>query len=203
MAARRRVAFFLEDTAQEALIPALFRRLVEEEGYPTDQCEYFVLSARGGGSLKSLKQFLKDAKRRSHLAADVLVVGSDANCKGFVSRRDLISHIAAKSPFEIVIPAIPDPHIERWYLLDMQALRQASGVPIVGDVPAYKCDKHRYKILLRDAFRESGIIPPMGGIEYGELVAANMDLYSACKLDAGLAAFVDRVRSWIRQSGIS
>jgi len=37
MAAKRRVVIFLEDSAQEAIIPPLFKRLVSEEGFALNQ----------------------------------------------------------------------------------------------------------------------------------------------------------------------
>ena len=86
MAVERHVAFFLEDSAQEAIVPPLFRRLADEEGFAPDQIVVQVLSARGGGSLAAFRQFLKDARRRGHLNADLLVVGVDANCKGFAEQ---------------------------------------------------------------------------------------------------------------------
>lgn len=131
--------------------------------------------------------------------ADVLIVGSDANCQGFVARRNAILKAVSKSPYPKVIPAIPDPHVERWFMVDMQALRAASGVDLRGDIPQYKCDKNRYKTLLREAFRDTGVMPPLGGIEYGSRVASLMDLYSSCKYDTGLSAFVSDFRSWLRQ----
>ncbi len=41
-------------------------------------------------SLRAFRDFLKDARRPGHLSADLLVVGVDANCKGFSVRRDLV-----------------------------------------------------------------------------------------------------------------
>ena len=157
MAGEPRVAFFLEDSAQEAIIPPLFQRLAVEEGFTADQIVSQVLSARGGGSIAAFRQFLKDARRRGHLNADLLVVGVDANCKGFTARRDLVMKAAAKSPYGEIIAAIPDPHVERWYLLDVSALSIAAGTPIATSAPAYKCEKNHYKTLLRQAFTRTGI----------------------------------------------
>ncbi len=203
MAGERRVAFFLEDSAQEAIIPPLFQRLAAEEGFTADQIIAQVLSARGGGSLTAFRQFLKDAQRRGHLNADLLVVGVDANCKGFTVRRDLVMKAAAKSPYGEIIAAIPDPHVERWYLLDTPALSQAAGVPIAVSVPAYKCEKNRYKTFLRQAFLNTGITPPLGGLEYGPVVAQHMDLYAAGKEDHGLNDFVEKARAWLKRVKVS
>jgi len=200
MAAERRVAFFLEDSAQEAIIPPLFSRLAAEEGCEASQFDFQVLSARGGGSLSAFRQFLKDARRRGHLNADLLIVAVDANCKGFTVRRDLVLKAAGKTPpYREIITAIPDPHVERWFLLDMAALSNAAGAPIASSVPAYKCEKNHYKTLLRQAFTDSGIAPPLGGLEYGPLVAKGMDLFAAAKQDLGLADYVERTRAWLKR----
>jgi hypothetical protein len=198
MADKHRVAFFLEDSAQEAIIPPLFSRLAEEEGLPPADLEFQVLYARGGASLEAFRIFLDDARDQPYLRSDLLVVGSDANCKGFTSRRDTVTAMAAKFPSQEFVTAIPDPHVERWYMLDLHALSQAAGVPLAVSPPPYKCDKNYYKTLLRHAFRGTEVTPPLGGIEYGPLVAKSMDLYQAAKQDHGLADFIDKTRAWLK-----
>jgi len=201
MADKQRVAFFLEDSAQEAIIPPLFSRLADEEGWEASQLDLQVLSARGGGSLSAFRQFLRDVRQPGHLDADLLIVGADANCKGFTARRELVIKAATKSSYlREIITAIPDPHVERWYLLDVAALANAAGAPIAASVPAYKCEKNHYKTLLRKAFSGSGIAPPLGGLEYGPLVAKQMDLFAAAKQDHGLADYVEKARAWLKRS---
>ena len=127
-------------------------------------------------------------------------MGVDANCKGFTVRRDLVLKAAGKAlPYREIITAIPDPHVERWFLLDMVALSNAAGAPVAASVPAYKCEKNHYKTLLRQAFAGSGIAPPLGGLEYGPLVAQGMDLFAAAKLDHGLADYVEKARAWLKR----
>ncbi len=199
MGGKRRVAFFLEDSAQEAIIPPLFSRIAEEEGLLPADLEFQVLYARGGASLEAFRAFLQDARDQPYLRADLLVVGSDANCKGFTARRDTVSAVAAKSPFQEFVTAIPDPHVERWFMLDLHALSDAAGVSLSIPTPAYKCDKNRYKTLLRQAFRGTEVTPPFGGIEFGPIVAKTMDLYQAAKQDHGLADYVEKARAWINR----
>ena len=146
-----------------------------------------------------IKDFLADAKRRMHLPADLLIVGSDGNCKGFAARRDEIKAVSANPPYPIVVTAVPDPHVERWYLLDPSALSKAAGISKMPALPAHKCEKDYYKQLLRSAFNNSSIIPLLGGTEYGPLVAAEMDLYAASKADHGFAEFIDGVKSWLKR----
>jgi hypothetical protein len=199
MAASVSVAFFLEDIGQEAIVPAIFRRVAAEEGLESDQLECRVLHSRGGGSLSAFTKFLKDAKKSPSTNANLLVVGLDGNCKGFATRRDQILTKAQGSSFAEVIAAVPDPHVERWYLLDIPALENASGVHIsLTPVPA-KCEKNFYKHLLRQAFDGTEVTPPLGGIEYGERIAGVMDLYNASKQDHGLGDFVAKSRAWLRR----
>ena len=192
------VTFFLEDSAQEAFIPPLVSRLVEGEGLSLDEFEFSVLSARGGGSIRALKEYVRDVKRRKTAVPEALVVGVDGNCKGFADRRKQIEGIAGAEIFPAVVTAVPDPHVERWYLLDAPALSNAVGVPVAPVPPKAKCEKGHYKKLLRDTFAESGVTPPLGGIEYGPDVARDIDLYEAGKLDPALQDFVDRARAWLK-----
>jgi len=199
MAAKYTIAYFLEDIGQEAIIPPLVKRLIREAGKPADDFEHRTLNARGGRSISSYKTFLADARRRMHLPADLLIVGSDGNCQGFAKRRDEIRAEAADPPYPNVVTAVPDPHIERWYLLDIPALSVAAGLSKIPALQQHKCDKDYYKRLLRSAFDGSSVIPPLGGTEYGPLVADRIDLYAAGKADHGLAEFVKAVRDWIKQ----
>jgi hypothetical protein len=198
MAVSKRVVFFLEDSAHEAIIPPLFLRLADKAQVDLE-CQ--VLHARGGGSVSALKEFLSDVRQSPCLQANLLVVGADANCQGFSTKRDLVEKATSRSRYEHkFIAAIPDPHVERWYMLDIQALSQAAGVTISTVLPPYKCEKNYYKTLLRKAFIGTEIIPPLGGVEYGPLIAKTMDLYSASKKDHGLADFVEKTRAWLKQS---
>jgi len=129
----------------------------------------------------------------------VLIVGSDGNCNGFSKRKKQLSDATKGEAFPIVITAVPDPHVERWYLLDSMALAQAAGVPVQAVAPTVKCDKGHYKKLLKKAFTEQNLFPPLGGAEYGPLVAKTMDLYAAGIADHSLRDFVDQLRSWLRQ----
>ena len=185
-------------------MPPLFSRLAAEAQWVENELDLKVLSARGGGSLTAFRKFLKDARRHGHLNADLLIVGMDANCKGFTVRRDEVAKVAGKSnTYPVVIAAIPEPHVERWYLLDLTALGKAAGVPIVAAAPAYICEKNHYKTLLRQAFKDSGITPPLGGLEYGPLIAQHMDLFAAAKQDHGLAEYVEKARAWLKQAKTS
>ncbi len=194
------IIFFLEDGAQEALIPHIVRRLIVDEGKNPLDYELRTLSARGGGSIRAYKEFIKGVKKRKTPTADVLIVGSDGNCNGFAKRRTQLNAAAKDVPYPAIITAIPDPHVERWYLLDSQALAGAAGVPLQAIPPSAKCDKGHYKKLLKGAFAQHNLFPPLGGAEYGPLVAQKMDLYAAGVADHALRDFIEQVRDWLRQN---
>ena len=199
MAARKRIVFFLEDAAQEAIMPPLFARLLRDGKVAGERFELRVLSSRGGDSIRAYELFLKELASGSQLAPDALVVGSDGNCKGYTVRREQLREIAkSNAPKVSIITAVPDPHVERWYMLDPKALAEVVGCPVVAAVPAYKCAKDHYKQILREAFRGSGVNPPLGGAEYGPGFADGMNLYAAGKADAGLGDYIAQVRTWIR-----
>jgi len=197
--AKYKIIFFLEDSAQEVFICAMVERLIQDEGKNLRDYDLRVLSSRGGGSIRAYKDFLGQVKKRKYLDADVLIVGSDGNCNGFAKRKQQLMDASQSIPYPVVISAVPDPHIERWYLLDSQALAEAAGVPVQVVSPTVKCDKNHYKNLLKKALTEQGIIPPLGGAEYGSIVAKSMDVYRAGTVDHSLRDFIDQVRSWLRR----
>lgn len=198
---RYKIIFFLEDTAQEAFIRAMVERLIQDEGKNVKNYDLRVLTSRGGGSIRAYKDFLRQVKKRKYLDADVLIVGSDGNCNGFVKRKQQLLDASKSIPYPEVISAVPDPHIERWYLLDSQALVDAADVPVKAVSPTVKCDKNHYKNLLKKAFTDQGVIPLLGGAEYGSIVAKSMDIYTAGTVDHSLRDFIDQVRSWLRRQG--
>ncbi len=198
---KSKIIFFLEDAAQESFIRAMVERLIHDEGKDVSDYALHVLSSRGGGSIRAYKDFLIQAKKRNYLDADVLVVGSDGNCNGFVKRKQQLLDASKGLSYPEVISAVPDPHIERWYLLDSQALADAAEVPVKVVSPIAKCDKNHYKNLLKKALTDQGVFPLLGGAEYGEIVAKSMNIYAAGAVDHSLRDFIDQVRSWIKRRG--
>jgi hypothetical protein len=60
--------------------------------------------------------------------------------------------------------AVPDPHIERWLLLDGAAFKAVFGEGC--DAPDLKCSRDRYKSRLIEAIRGTGVTPNLGGLEF-------------------------------------
>lgn len=71
----------------------------------------------------------------------MIVVGTDGNCKGYAARRHEIQKVAESYPElgGLVVYGIPDPHVERWLLVDPQAFKQVLGRGC--DLPQHKCER--------------------------------------------------------------
>lgn len=194
------IALFAEDFGQEEFLSALIERLAREE-----RAEAVVRrrSVRGGRAraLSELSQFVRDIGRSRERLPDLLVVVSDANCEGYVSRRREVERAAAglqetKPGFLIV--AVPDPHVERWMLVDSRAFKAVLGRGC--DAPDSKCEKDRYKQILLDAMKAAGVVPPLGGMEFARDIVDNLDLDRADRLDGSLGQTVASLRNYFRNA---
>lgn len=193
------VDLFAEDRAHEAFISALVRRIFAEEGC-TLQLQ--VRSAVGGHgrAITELKNYqrilLKGLLGLSR--PDLVVVAIDANCRGFVdARNDVLSAIDQTAAGEAAV-ACPDPHIERWFFADPAAFERAVGV---GQAPGRrKCDRDRYKRMLREAVERAGHPPTLDGVEFANDVVREMDLYRASGNEPSLGALIDRLRAFARRA---
>ena len=172
------ITLFCEDSFHEKFIGALLNRF-ENEYHAGVNARF--LSSQGGLSKMhgELKYFLRDLERDRQSLPDSVIVVVDANCQGFNGRKGLMDGVLAHYPrFEqLVSYAIPDPHIERWMLLDAQAFQDVFGRGCT--LPAMKCAKDEYKKLLRREIRASGIDAPLGGEEFAEDIVMAMDLVQA------------------------
>lgn len=190
------VDLFVEDRAHEEFLNPLLRRIAGEEGVAL---EARVRSARGGHAraIGEFKLYQRIAEKGSQELPDLVVVGIDGNCTTFAKKREEIRDAIAP-PFQgKVIAACPDPHVERWYLVDPD-----SFVGVVGHRPSVgkaKCARDHYKGLLADAVRQAGQPPTLGGIEFAAELVRAMDLYRAGKNDASLLAFLDDLRGKLRE----
>ena len=118
------------------------------------------------------------------------MVATDSNCEGLVKREREIDKAGEGWPGKIV-KAIPDPHVERWLLLDGAAFRHAVGRGC--QAPDRKCERERYKDQLIDEIKEAGVIPSLGGIEYADDIVEALDLQRAGQ-DASLGRFLASLR---------
>jgi hypothetical protein len=169
------ITLFCEDSFHEKFIGALLRRFGKDYGVSVTPR---FLSAQGGlpRMHSEFKSFLRDLSRQRQQLPDSIIVVVDANCRGYTGRKDVMDGVLTPyAQFQhLVSYAIPDPHIERWMLVDPRAFQDVFGRGCT--LPAIKCAKDEYKKLLRKEIRESGIEAPLGGEEYAEDIVTAMNL---------------------------
>jgi len=186
----REIALFVEDFAHQAFLAALVQRLAAE--YGIDVRLDWRNARRGHGAVvKELRQFLHDLQLGRDRLPDLVIVATDANCKGLVERLRQITDVTGKVDVPTVC-AVPDPHIERWLLVDSAAFKTVFGHGC--SAPDQKCERGRYKKMLNDAIRASGVTPSLGGIEFFEDIVAAMDFNRAASADASLRKLIDELR---------
>lgn len=190
------VLLFAEDDAQEKFVGALIQRIAAEFGHTL---KLRVRSARGGFPrvLRELEGYSSACERRAEASPDVVVVAVDANCKGLKDRCEEVEAHAGDILRDRLVVAIADPHIERWFLVDGAAFRSVLGHGC--QAPDQKCEKDRYKGFLIRAVRDAGVEPLLGGIEYAEDLAKNIDLKRAAGSDHALRRFISALRMKFEQ----
>ena len=189
----REIALFVEDYAHQQIIGALVRRVA-------DECEVELRldwrsAVRGHAMVvRELTAYLRNLIDQGGPQPHLIIVATDANCKGLNERRREIERPEAPAP---MVLAIPDPHIERWLLLDGAAFRSVFGRGC--DAPDRKCDRNRYKHRLTEAIYATGITPNLGGIEFADDIVANIDFARASRTDRSFKRFVDDLRGASRE----
>ncbi|MGQ9366571.1 hypothetical protein [Azospirillum sp. ST 5-10] len=192
----RRIFLFVEDSAHRRVVAAILNRLARDHGVPVSLRDFNVRHGHPA-VVAELRLFVRDLRRGVQDLPDLLVIATDGNCKGYAERRDELSPIV-EPVAEAVVFAIPDPHVERWLLLDSHAFRQVAGKGC--DAPDRKCERSRYKKRLMDSFRAAGLQPNLGGTEFAGDIFDVVDLDRVAMLDASLGRFLAdltrRFRDW-------
>jgi hypothetical protein len=141
------IILFCEDWFHGQFVGALLRRFAANYGVGV---KARFLSSEGGlpGMQSEFRIFLRDLARQKQGIPHSIIVVVDANCKGYTERRSLIESVLDQyQQFQgLVSYAIPDPHIERWMLVDPGAFQKVFGRGCT--LPATKCAKREYKRLL-------------------------------------------------------
>ncbi len=192
------VFLFGEDSAHEQVVGSILRCLANKLQV---QIQLKVRSATGGHGrvFSALSSFVRDIGDAPVSLPCLVVVAIDANCLGFNQRKQQIDeHCQKLSRRSLpVAHAIPDPHVERWLLVDSAAFKAVLGVGC--DAPDQKCQRGRYKRLLREAIQKAGINPSLGGIEYAADIVAEMDFTHVPHTDESLAKFIASVTQQFRE----
>ena len=189
------IALFGEDYAHRQIVGALTRRVAVEVGVAVRLD--WRSAVRGHARVRQeLGFYLRDLTNQGGPYPDLIVVASDANCQGLQQSIREIAPRTERVPGTVIL-AIPDPHIERWLLLDGAAFRRVFGRGC--NAPAYKCGRDEYKNLLAAAIHAAGITPAFGGIEFAEDIVQAIDLERAMQVDNSLRRFVEELRRALRQ----
>ena len=190
----REITLFCEDSFHESFVAALLRRFEHDYAVPV---KTVPLSSRGGLTRMhyEFSQFLADLQKQQQALPDAIIVVVDANCLGHNDRKSLMDKQLDPYPEfrQLVRYAIPDPHVERWMLVDPRAFRAVFGRGCT--LPAIKCAKDEYKKLLRKEIRESGIEAPLGGEEYAEDMVMKMNLGHVEGREPSLGLFLKGLKS--------
>ena len=185
----REIALFVEDNAHRIVIGALILRIAEECSVHVE-LRWHIAVGGYGRVIEKFRQFMRDLRRQGEPWPDLIIVATDANCRGLNERT---REITGAEDFVPMVYAIPDPHIERWLLLDGAAFKAVFGTGC--DAPDLKCERDHYKRQLIDAIQSTGFTPRLGGIEYAEDIVQHMNLDRIARLDRSFDRFVSDLRS--------
>lgn len=173
MSVKKRVQCFCEDVAQENFIKSLIERAAQQKGVQVDIA--MQGATHGSRVWNELKAYLDLLGKRRANYPDVLVIVLDSDCKKRSEVKNKVMDLIAKRKLNIpVVCAVPEPHIERWYLEDQRAFREVLPKATPKKL-SYRCERDRYKQALREAIRAADIEPLLGGAEYGGDIARALD----------------------------
>lgn len=176
MSRQVKVDLLAEDNAHEEFLLPVVRRVAAEEGVAV---VVRVRSARGGHA-RAIEEFklYQELMTKGVVAGalpDLLIVGIDGNCASFAKKRAEILTAASPSFRDRLVTACPDPHVERWFMIDPEGFHEVVGHrPNVGKK---KCLRDHYKGVLASAVRQAGHPATLGGIEFAREIADRVNWY--------------------------
>ena len=188
------INLFVEDVAHEDFLTALIQRFAD--AYIVE-VNIKASSVRGGRGtvITELKQYLRDLQHNIEDLPDLVIVGTDSNCKGLSERETEINQVTSDLG-DLVISMVPEPHIERWLLLDSEAFKTVFGKGC--PVPDQKCERGRYKGLLLNAIYEATMVPPLDGIERVEELVYAMNFQRVERSDRSIRRFLTALQRQFR-----
>ncbi len=199
MPTQRNIVLAVEDRAHETVILSLVNRIVLDcGGAPSDWTAKVLPSGPGSQSLIAAKEYAKRCQQQIGQAVDLFIVASDSNCVGFVEKKGQISQLVSGYPGRIAL-ALPDPHVERWLLLDPKAFKEGVGLSKGIPAPAYKCDQDHYKKIISQALRNDGIVPQLAGREFAPAIIRKMD-FNIARKQTDFDEFYTSVRAVIQNA---
>ena len=190
----RSINLFVEDIAHEDFLTALIHRLADDYNITVS---IRASSVRGGHGtvITELKQYLQDLRHNKEDLPDIIIVGTDSNCKGFSERETEINQVTSDLG-NLVISMVPEPHIERWFLLDSAAFKTVFGKGC--PPPDRKCERNRYKRLLLQAIQDATTAPPLDGIESVDELVNAMNFQRMAQNDRSIRRFLTALQRQFR-----
>jgi hypothetical protein len=190
------VDLFAEDRGHEEWLRPLVERVSREQGKPVD---IRVRSARGGHgrALTELEIYQKGiVKGIGGKLPDLLIAAIDGNCASFVDAQNAVTSSLLDEFTDRTIIATPDPHVERWYMADLQTFHNVVGV--TPSLKQQKCERDYYKNLLSQAVVNAGHPATLGGIEFARELVDGMSYYRAGRADSSLKHFIEKLSAWFK-----
>ena len=122
----REIVLFVEDFAHRQIIGPLVERIAGEQDVAMRLD--WRSAVRGHGQVaRELGDYLRDVGRQGEPWPHLIVVANRRrNCKGLNERGKEIERCIGQAPAPVVL-AVPDPHVERWLLLDGAAFKAVFG----------------------------------------------------------------------------
>ena len=192
-----RVAIFAEDQGHRQIIGPLVKKIAASQGMDA-ALDWRSMRHGYGKVAQEFERFLIDLRYQDELRPDMVVVATDANCKGLNARRREFNTPTLTSISAIpIVSAIPDPHVERWLLLDGAAFKAVFGKGC--KAPDLKCERDRYKERLINEIRNAGGTSRFGGIEFAEEIVGHMDIDRAARADPSFKRFVEDLKAAIQE----
>jgi hypothetical protein len=187
------IGLFAEDYGHEHVVRTILGRMAMEF---EQQIDIHAVSVRGGfGAVESeLGEYVEALRQFARPLPDLVVVVTDANCTGIFERRKRL-HEITQAIADRVVFAIPNPHVERWLLLDPRAFKQVIGGSCTE--PKAKCSRDRYKQLLVEQLQKAGQQPLLGGLEHARDIILAMEFPQGRKRHE-LDEFVENLRAFFR-----
>ena len=192
----RRVLLFVEDFGHDEILRAVISRLAHEYGI---EVSITSRSATGGHGrvLSELEQYVGRMQQEPGSIPDLLVVATDANCNKYSRRKKTINETLPMTLQYLTVCAIPDPHIERWLLIDSWAFKAVLGKGCAA--PPRKCERALYKRLLIEAIRDAGVTPLIGGIEHARDIVDHIDFGYVERTDNSFGKFLSEIQAKFRE----
>ena len=190
----RNINLFVEDIAHEDFLKALIHRLADESNV---EISIMPFSVRGvhGTVITELKQYVRELQHNKENLPDLVIVGTDSNCNSLLERKKEVNEVITDIA-DIVINMIPEPHIERWLLLDSEAFKKVYGKGC--QKPEQKCERDYYKNILLNEIYKATMTSPIDGFERAEELIYAMDLQRMKQSDRSFQRFLNPLQRQFR-----